>query len=91
LRSALTAPQPKSYGAIIDAKGAGELLRAIDGYEGHIVTKLAMHLVTGWSALGRLVQNLVGVLRNAVGNIFWNQARNRSRDEHVPIVLVDRR
>lgn len=44
LRGALTAPQPKHYGAIIEAKRAGELLRAIDGYEGQIVTKLAMQL-----------------------------------------------
>ena len=44
LRGALTAPTPKHYGAIVDAKRAGELLRAIDGYEGQIVTKLAMQL-----------------------------------------------
>jgi integrase len=44
LRGALTAPQPKHYGAIIEAKRAGELLRAIDGYEGQVVTKLAMQL-----------------------------------------------
>ncbi len=44
LRGALTAPQPKHYGAIIEAKRAGELLRAIDGYEGHVLTKIAMQL-----------------------------------------------
>ena len=44
LRGALTAPQPKHYGAIIEAQRAGELLRAIDGYEGQYVTKLAMQL-----------------------------------------------
>lgn len=44
LRGALTAPTPKHYGAIIEAKRAGELLRAIDGYEGQVVTKLAMQL-----------------------------------------------
>lgn len=44
LRGALTAPQPKHYGAIIEAKRAGELLRAIDGYEGQVLTKLAMQL-----------------------------------------------
>lgn len=44
LRGALTAPQPKHYGAIIEAKRAGELLRAIDGYEGQTVTKLALQL-----------------------------------------------
>lgn len=44
LRGALTAPTPKHYGAITDAKRAGELLRAIDGYEGHPITKLAMQI-----------------------------------------------
>ena len=44
LRGALTAPQPKHYGAIIEPKRAGELLRAIDGYEGQGLTKIAMQL-----------------------------------------------
>lgn len=44
LRGALTAPQPKHYGAITEANRAGELLRAIDGYEGQDLTKLAMQL-----------------------------------------------
>jgi integrase len=44
LRGALTAPQPKHYGAIIEAKRAGELLRSIDGYDGQVLTKLAMQL-----------------------------------------------
>jgi integrase len=44
LRGALTSPQPKHYGAIIEAKRAGELLRAIDGYEGQVLTKIAMQL-----------------------------------------------
>lgn len=42
LRGALTAPTVTHYGAITDAKGAGELLRAIDGYEGQGLTKLAL-------------------------------------------------
>lgn len=44
LRGALTAPQPKHYGAIIEAKRAGELLRAIEGYDGQELTRLAMEL-----------------------------------------------
>jgi len=44
LRGALTAPKPKHYGAIVDPKRAGELLRAIDGYEGQVLTRLAMQL-----------------------------------------------
>ncbi|MBL0767770.1 integrase arm-type DNA-binding domain-containing protein [Sphingopyxis sp. DHUNG17] len=44
LRGALTAPRVVHYGAITEAKRVGELLRAIDGYEGHGLTKLAMQL-----------------------------------------------
>lgn len=44
LRGALTAPTPKHYGAIVEPKKVGELLRAIHGYEGHLLTKLAMQL-----------------------------------------------
>jgi integrase len=42
LRGALTAPTVTHCGAITDAKGAGELLRSIDGYEGQGLTKLAL-------------------------------------------------
>lgn len=42
LRGALTTPKVTHYGAITDAKRAGELLRAIDGYEGQGLTKLAL-------------------------------------------------
>jgi integrase len=44
LRGALTAPTVTHYAAITDAKRVGELLRAIDGYEGSGVTKLALQL-----------------------------------------------
>ncbi|WP_428681107.1 tyrosine-type recombinase/integrase [Sphingopyxis sp.] len=44
LRGALTAPKVTHYGAITDAKRVGELLRAIDGYEGQALTKQAMQL-----------------------------------------------
>jgi integrase len=44
LRGALTAPTVTHYGAIIDPIRVGELLRAIDGYEGQPITKLAMQL-----------------------------------------------
>ena len=44
LRGALTAPTVTRYGAIIDPKRVGELLRAIDGYEGQGFTKLAMQI-----------------------------------------------
>lgn len=44
LRGALTAPQPKHLAAITEAEQVGALLRAIDGYNGQPVTKLAMQL-----------------------------------------------
>lgn len=44
LRGALTAPKVTHYGAITEAKRVGELLRAIDGYEGSGITKLALQV-----------------------------------------------
>ena len=44
LRGALTAPTVTHYGAITDPKRVGELLRAIDGYEGLGLTKLALQI-----------------------------------------------
>lgn len=44
LRGALIAPTVKHYGAVTDANRVGELLRAIDGYEGQGFTKLAMQI-----------------------------------------------
>jgi integrase len=44
LRGALTAPKVTHYGAITEAKRVGELLRAIDGYEGQGLTQLAMQV-----------------------------------------------
>lgn len=44
LRGALTAPTVTHYGAVTDASRVGELLRAIDGYEGQGFTKLALQI-----------------------------------------------
>lgn len=44
LRGAITTPKVTHYGAITDAVGAGKLLRAIDGYEGGGITRLAMQI-----------------------------------------------
>lgn len=44
LRGALTTPSITHYGAILEPERVGELLLAIDGYEGQEVTKLAMQL-----------------------------------------------
>ncbi len=44
LKGALIAPKPKHHGAIIDPVKVGELLRAIDGYDGNYVTLYALKL-----------------------------------------------
>lgn len=44
LRGALVAPKATHHAAILDAKGVGALLRAIDGYEGQPMTQLALKL-----------------------------------------------
>jgi len=44
LRDALTSPTVTHLGAITDPTKAGELLRAIEGYQGQGLTKLAMQL-----------------------------------------------
>ncbi len=44
LLGALTAPIRKHLGAITEPKRVGELLRAIDGYEGQPITKIALKL-----------------------------------------------
>lgn len=42
LGEAIIAPQVRHHSAIIDPKAVGGLLRAIEGYEGHVTTKLAL-------------------------------------------------
>lgn len=44
LRGSLTAPTVKHYSAIIDPKGVGELMRAIDDFDGHPTTQWALRL-----------------------------------------------
>ena len=44
LRGALTSTKSKNMAAITDPKKIGGLLRAIDGYDGHIITKCALRL-----------------------------------------------
>lgn len=44
LRGALTAPTVNHYGAITEAAKVGQLLRAIDEYEGSGITKLALQI-----------------------------------------------
>jgi integrase len=44
LRGALAKRNPKHHAAILEPKKAGEMLRAIDGYEGNPTTRLALQL-----------------------------------------------
>ena len=45
LRGALIVQKVKHHAAILDPKQMGELLRAIDGYTGHAITRLAMQVL----------------------------------------------
>jgi integrase len=44
LRGALPPPKEKHHASILEPKGIAELLRAIDAYQGYIVTKCALRL-----------------------------------------------
>ena len=44
LRGALITPKVKHHSAIVDPKAVGVLLRALDGFEGYPLTKLALQL-----------------------------------------------
>jgi integrase len=44
LRGALIAPKPKHLAAILEPKRVGELLRAIEGYQGQPITQIALSL-----------------------------------------------
>lgn len=44
LKGALKAPKVVHRAAIVDAKRAGELVRSLDGYTGHLATRLALQL-----------------------------------------------
>ncbi|HEY1561623.1 MAG TPA: integrase arm-type DNA-binding domain-containing protein, partial [Caulobacteraceae bacterium] len=87
LRGALQAPTVKGFAAILEPKRVGELLRAIDGYDGQPSTMLAMKLaplvfqrpgeVTGlrWDELD-------------LGAAVWRLPEGRKkerREHHVPL------
>ncbi|NLR70770.1 integrase arm-type DNA-binding domain-containing protein [Novosphingobium sp. ERN07] len=84
LRGALTGHKSKHYAAILEPKKAGELLRAIDGYDGHPVTRFALQLAA-------LVFVRPGELRYAEWSEFdfdagvWRipAEKMKARSEHV--------
>jgi integrase len=44
LRGALITPKVKHHGALLDPPAVGDLLRAIDNYSGHLVTRIALRV-----------------------------------------------
>ncbi len=44
LRGALIAPKTKSFAALTEPKSVGALMRAIDGYDGSLITQIALKL-----------------------------------------------
>jgi len=64
LRGALVTPKLKHHSAIIDPLALGELLRSIDAYSGHLITRIAMQISPHVMArLGRKLIN--GILKAA--------------------------
>lgn len=45
LGGALNTSKVKNHAAIVDTKGVGGLLKAIEGYEGYLTTKLALKVI----------------------------------------------
>ena len=84
LLGAVASPRPKNLSAIVEPKRIGELLRAIDGYSGMPITRLAL-------ALSPHVFVRPGELRQAEWNEFdldanvWRipATRMKKRREHV--------
>jgi integrase len=84
LRGALVSRKPKHLAAILEPKRVGELLRAIDGYEGQPTTQLALRL-------SPLVFLRPGELRRAewhevdFENAVWriHASKMKGRQEHV--------
>ena len=44
LRGALIAPKVQHHGAMLEPQAVGELLRSIDAYSGHLITRLALQI-----------------------------------------------
>ena len=84
LRGALRPHKPKHHAAVVDPRAVGELLRAIDGYAGELVTRAALRLAP-------LVFVRPGELRGASWDEFdldqreWRipAARMKMRDPHI--------
>jgi integrase len=80
LRGALPPTKTKHHGSIVDPKRVGELLRALDGYEGHHVTRCALKLAP-------LVFVRPGELRNAE----WSDFSMNDAEWRIPAVKMKMR
>jgi len=87
LRGALVVPKVKHHAAILDPKEMGELLRAMDAYTGHAITRLAMqvspHVMTRPGEL-RMAEWSEFDLDNAVWKIPAERMKMR-RPHEVPL------
>lgn len=87
LRGALIVPKVKHHAAILDPSQMGELLRAIDAYSGHAITRLAMqvspHVMARPGEL-RMAQWSEVEFDNAVWNIPAERMKMR-RPHQVPL------
>lgn len=70
LRGALTAPTVTHYGAITDANKAGELLRAIDDYDGSGITKHWPMAHDDWPRSDRHERPLANASGGMIGGIL---------------------
>jgi hypothetical protein len=61
LRGALITPKVKHHSAIIDPLAIGELLRAIDAYSGHLITRIAVQISPHVMARGAPAGGLAGI------------------------------
>lgn len=78
LRGALVVPRTTHHAALLEPKDVGELLRAIDGYSGHKVTRIAMQVAPH-------VMSRPGELRMAlwsefdIGEAIWKVPAERMK------------
>ena len=78
LRGALVVPRTTHHAALLEPKEVGELLRAIDGYSGHKVTRIAMQVAPH-------VMSRPGELRMAlwsefdIGEAIWKVPAERMK------------
>ena len=77
LRGALPPVRKKHHASIVEPKAVGELLRAIDGYEGHLVTRCALQLAP-------LVFVRPGELRRAE----WSEIDLENAEWRIPAVKM---